>query len=72
MITSHQDLRDLYEQHCTCRPIDVLRADDAHGPNCNLVVLADVRAALGGNYAAVKRCDLYQRGDYMACKEVIQ
>ena len=72
MITSHQDLRDLYAQHCACLPLDVQRTDDAHGPDCNRVVLADVIAALDGNYAAVKRCDRYQRGDYAACKEIIQ
>lgn len=73
MITSHYDLRVLYQQHCKCRTIDLLRhtprADDAHGPDCHLVVLTDVCAALNGDYAATKRCDRYQRDAAMAAQD---
>lgn len=74
MITSRQDLRDLYAKHCVCRPLDVQRPDEEHDPICDLGILADIRAALFGEsveirFAAVKRCDRYQRDDYTACRE---
>ncbi len=67
---SLQDLRDLYARHYSCRPLNIQRADAEHpDPNCDLGILADVRAAFSGDYAAVKRCDRYARGDYTAYKE---
>lgn len=70
MITSLQDLRNLYARHCSCQPLNIQRTDAEHPDlNCDLGILADVRAAFDGDYAAVKRCDRYMRGDYTAYKE---
>lgn len=50
MITE-QDLRDLFERHCACRPLDLERGERDHAVNhdCDTGILADVQIALGIN-----------------------
>jgi len=67
MITSLQDLRDLFARHCTCRPLDLTRGPDDHGHACDVGILSDIQTVLRGDhsteqleldlYEAVKRCD---------------
>lgn len=46
-----------------CRPINILRDDNSHGPDCHLVVLTDMRTVLlGRDY----------NDHYTACEEVVQ
>ncbi len=73
MITSLQDLRDLFENHCECRPLDFERRSHDPGSTCSTEILADIQILLRGNdgteqskrecYAAVKRCDRVKQAD---------
>jgi len=47
-ITDDQ-LRDLFERHCECRPLDLARGEDDHAANhdCDTAILHDVQIALG-------------------------
>lgn len=73
MITSLQDLRDLFEKHCDCRPLDLERKLHDPGLTCSTEILADIQILLCGNngteqskrecYAAAKRCDRVKQAD---------
>lgn len=47
-ITNAQ-LRELFERHCECRPLDMRRTQDDHAAihDCDTEVLHDVQLALG-------------------------
>lgn len=47
-ITDDQ-LRDLFERHCECRPLDLERSEDDHAAihDCDTGILHDVQVALG-------------------------
>lgn len=44
-----RDLRDLFERHCECRPLDLERGEQDHAAihDCDTAILHDVQIALG-------------------------